>query len=580
MTSFSIERLKLEVRDVSALVSRDKRATNWPVVYLLDDNRSVYVGESINFHARMRQHMESPEKQRLTSARVILDDTFNKSACLDLEARLISLFAGDGRFTMLNRNDGITDANYFDRGAYRETFDEVFDELRRQGMFAKSRREIENSDLFKLSPFKALNPDQEEAVTNIMYSLLRDLEGNRKSLTVVRGDPGTGKTIVGIYLLKLLRDVAAMSMTDDDASDTPFSGLFQKSYRDLLNDLRVGFVIPQQSLRASVEKVFKRTAGLEKMIVLSPFDVGKSTEPFDILVVDETHRLNHRANQSSGSLNASYAEINRSIFGVDDNTKTQLDWLIAKSAHLILLLDPYQSVRPADLPFTRQEELLKQARKERRLFELRTQMRMKAGEDYLGFVRRLLGGEVQSPLTSFDFGDYDFRLFDNLSEMRYEILARDQEVGLARLVAGFAWPWRSRNGKAEFDFTIDGEDLRWNSAEKDWINSTSAPREVGSIHTVQGYDLNYTGVIIGSDLRFDPIENRVFFDRSNYHDTKGKENNRQLGISYSDDDLLQYVVNIYSVLLTRGMLGTYVYVVDINLRDRLHQVVDALVNRL
>lgn len=89
---------------------------------------------------------------------------------------------------------------------------------------------------------------------------------------------------------------------------------------------------------------------------------------------------------------------------------------------------------------------------------------------------------------------------------------------------------------------------------------------MGSIHTVQGYDLNYAGVIIGPDLRFDTDQQRIVFDRANYFDKKGKENNPRLGLEFDDEDLLEYVTNIYGVLLTRGIKGTYVYVCDPDLR--------------
>jgi len=80
--------------------------------------------------------------------------------------------------------------------------------------------------------------------------------------------------------------------------------------------------------------------------------------------------------------------------------------------------------------------------------------------------------------------------------------------------------------------------------------------------------LNYVGVIIGNDLRYDPVAGKLIFDRANYHDKKGRENNPKLGITYSDEDLLEYVKNIYSVLLTRGIQGTYVYVCDPGLREQ------------
>ena len=98
---------------------------------------------------------------------------------------------------------------------------------------------------------------------------------------------------------------------------------------------------------------------------------------------------------------------------------------------------------------------------------------------------------------------------------------------------------------------------------------------MGSIHTTQGYDLNYAGVIIGPDLRYDPIRRRMRVNRDSYFDTKGKANNKMLGVSYDDDDLLGYIRNIYAVLLTRGIRGTYVYVCDRDLREHLRQFIPA-----
>jgi DUF2075 family protein len=97
--------------------------------------------------------------------------------------------------------------------------------------------------------------------------------------------------------------------------------------------------------------------------------------------------------------------------------------------------------------------------------------------------------------------------------------------------------------------------------------------EVGSIHTVQGYDLNYAGVIIGPDIGYDDVTGRLVFNRDSYFDKKGKENNRRLGITYSDEDLVEFVKNIYRVLLTRGIRGTYVYICDQSLRAKFRSTI-------
>ncbi|MEE3703926.1 DNA/RNA helicase domain-containing protein, partial [Pasteurella multocida] len=166
-----------------------------------------------------------------------------------------------------------------------------------------------------------------------------------------------------------------------------------------------------------------------------------------------------------------------------------------------------------------------------------------------------------------DFGGYDLRFFENAAEMRAAVLERDDEVGLARMVAGYAWKWNSSKDRSAPDIELDGLRLQWNKTATEWIRSKTSREEVGSIHTVQGYDLNFAGVLIGRDLGWDATRQRIVFRREHYFDRRGKANNNILGVSYSDEDLRSLVLNIYAVLLTRGMLGTYVHVVDPELRE-------------
>lgn len=112
-------------------------------------------------------------------------------------------------------------------------------------------------------------------------------------------------------------------------------------------------------------------------------------------------------------------------------------------------------------------------------------------------------------------------------------------------------------------------ELQWNSTATDWVSSSTSRYEVGSIHTIQGYDLNYAGVIIGPDLSYDEASGRVVFNRDSYFDVKGKENNSKLKIAYTDEQIREYVINVYNVLLTRGILGTFLYVCDVPLRNHL-----------
>lgn len=575
MSQFAIRRVPFRKDSIGEWAHTDARHTNWPVVYVLDGDEgrrapALYVGETVNTVSRMRQHLAGSKKDEgLASVRVVVDPTFNKSVCLDLESHLIRWFHGDGRYEILNGNDGLTDAQYYDREVYREAFRDIFEELRAQGLFSRSIPQIENSDLFKLSPFKALTDDQAVAISDIVEGLLHDLADPRSTSTlVVQGNPGTGKTIVAIFLMKLLADIRDFEDHDDIEPDSMFSEFFVPENRDLLASLRMALVIPQQSLRESVKKVFKKTPKLHPSMVLSPFQIGASEVPYDVVLVDETHRLGQRANQASGVLNRKFIDINEALFGNDDPSYTQLDWVKARSAHQVLLVDGEQSVRPHDLSPGTLDAAVRGARDAHRFFPLTTQMRVEAGADYVEFIRALLRDEAPSRP---DFGGYDLRFFDDLGEMRQAIRDKDAEVGLSRLVAGYAWDWTSKRDAAAFDIQLDGERMRWNRTDKDWINSPGSLEEVGSIHTVQGYDLNYAGVIIGPDLRLDTETGSIMVDRERYRDKKGKENTGHLKGAYSDDDLLVFVRNIYGVLLTRGMRGTFVYVCDDGLREHLRE---------
>lgn len=571
---------------VSAWADSDNRLRNWPVVYTIDDRSDIYVGETLNFASRMHQHLANPDKARLESVRVVVQDTFNKSACLDLESFLIRMLAGDGTMRVLNRNSGVTESEYYDRVAYQVGFERIVAELKSQGLFTHSIKEIQNSDLFKLSPFKSLNDDQVQAMTGILENLFADLE-TRDGFTaqgpiVVQGDPGTGKTIVAVYLIKLLSDIAS-SINEAQESpewneDSQFAGFFDSRYSALLQNFSIALVVPQQSLRESIKSVFLSTPGLHPDMVLDPFKVAESNRVWDLLIVDETHRLNRLSAQAYGGMTKRFREINTRVAqltgkGVDPRQVTQVDWITAHSKNQLLLVDIRQTVRPSDVPTELLTSIAGNARLRDRFHELRQQMRVLGGSDYISHARTMLSLEdTQGPGHDRpDFKDYDYRVFDSLEDMVLEIKAKEGEFGLSRLVAGYGWKWVSNKSghRDKFDIDVDGVKLRWNSKAKDWINSKKSKDEVGSIHTVQGYDLNYAGVIIGPELTIDKNTGELKLDRDSYFDTRGKSNNHILGVIFDDDDVLEYVKNIYAVLMTRGMRGTFVYAVDEGVRAHL-----------
>ena len=150
--------------------------------------------------------------------------------------------------------------------------------------------------------------------------------------------------------------------------------------------------------------------------------------------------------------------------------------------------------------------------------------------------------------------------------MHKAIRDKDEKYGLCRLIAGYAWDWKSKNNTDEYDIIIGDKKLRWNSTNKDWINSMNALEEVGCIHTTQGYDINYAGVILGSEIVY--RNNRIEIVKENYYDKNGKRT------IVDEEELKKYIINIYKTILTRGIRGTYIYICDEALREYFKRYID------
>jgi Uncharacterized conserved protein len=285
-------------------------------------------------------------------------------------------------------------------------------------------------------------------------------------------------------------------------------------------------------------------------MVYGPSEVVKSNEKFDLLIVDEAHRLSQRKNLSSYEF---FDKTNEKL-GLDKETGTQLDWILGSAKHVVLFYDHNQSVKPSDISPDKFSDL------SANWFTLKTQMRIKAGDEYSGYIENILRAEQTNKMV---FDNYDLKLFEDVQEMVDDIKTKDVEYGLSRVVAGYAWEWKSKKKTEAYDIQIDGYSYRWNSVNSDWINSNNAINEIGCIHTVQGYDLNYTGVIIGPELIY--RDHQVKVDIAKYKDRYGKHNSK------SNYEMLSYIINIYKTLMTRGILGTYVYVCDEGLRAYLRQ---------
>lgn len=497
---------------------------NWPVVYVLEDGKEIYIGETTSLYNRSKQHDENPERTKLKNIHIITDEEYNKSAALDIESLLIQYIVADEKFIVQNGNSGLSGHNYYEKEKYEAKFEKIiWEELRKMKLVDHELIQLKNSEIFKYSPYKNLTGEQLEVVEKMKDILQKE----NQATVVVSGGPGTGKTILATYLVKNLLE------------------------QDDFKHLKIGFVVPMTSLRMSIKSVFRRIKGLNAGMVIGPADVVK--DDYDLLIVDEAHRLKQRKNITNF---ASYDQVNRKL-GFDKNA-TELDWILARSKYQIFFYDKNQSVRPADIhesAFAKMHSIK---------LNLKQQMRVKGGDKYIKFIETIFDLEP----SECNFEDYDFKLFDNIHEMVKAIKEKNNQYDLSRIVAGYAWPWKTKNGEEKYDIEIDGLKLVWNSINSNWVNSPNSINEVGCIHTVQGYDLNYVGLIIGPEISYDPEKHKIIIDESKYKDINGKR-------SISDPKELEgYIVNIYKTLLTRGIYGTYVYIVDKNLRDYFHSAVE------
>lgn len=515
--------------------------TNWPVVYFIhnDSTHEGYVGETLNAGRRALQHWQKDERKMLNVIHIITDESFNKSVILDLEAFLIKYISADGKYRLQNGNSGLNDFDYFSRKEYENQFQIVWEKLKEMELVQSEIAAIQKSDLFKYSPYKTLTKDQQEVLKGILYYLEGFLKFGTENSIVVEGCAGTGKTILAVFLIKLLFDIANSEMLIEDENDY-FDGTIAQSVVQSFHNIKIGFVVPMQSLRKTLKKVFRTIGGLSDDLILSPVDVVDKG-PFDLLIIDEAHRLRQRKTL------ARYPEYdkNNERLGLPKDA-TELDWILKCSKVQVMFYDKSQSVRPSDISNETFNNLI--SKHNHMWLKLKSQLRCLGGDDYIQYVKDVLNGDVKTSHGSFE--NYKIKMFDKVDEMIDEINKLDDKYGLSCTVAGYGWKWVTQGKKdpEERDIKI-GKGYIWNRVSEDWINSNRLPYEIGCIHTVQGYDLNYVGVIFGPEIIYNPLTNRIEVIKEKYEDRLGK------GVGKDYEALRSYILNIYYTLLTRGMLS-------------------------
>lgn len=553
---FEVNRYIFSIKAISDIRNNAYASNYWPLVYILSDETKelAYIGETTDTLTRMSTHMKHYDKGQLTSAHLITSELFNKSATLDIESALIKYMAADGKFSLLNGNLGLADHNYYQKNElYDNIFKELWNKLRSTGLVEHSLESINNSDLFKYSPYKSLSFDQRQSLLGIMYGLL-----NKEIDTlVIQGGAGTGKSILAIFLFKLLQcEGTDFNFREFSTEEAELRDLLQR-LKQIYNKPKMALVVPMTSFRNTLKKAFRNVSGLSADMVISPSELAK--QKYDIVLVDESHRLRKRVN-----LGAYYGSFDKACEALDfdKSTCSEVDWVCKQASKAVFFYDESQSIKPSDANPERFQEL--KAATTTQVQSLVSQFRVRGGNSYVEFLDALLNVRLQAE-KKFSSKDYEFALFDSIDLLIKVIEEKNQKFGLSRLIAGYSWPWISKNDSTLFDIEIEGRPLRWNSTNTDWINSEKSAQEIGCIHTTQGYDLNYAAIIFGKEITYDKELNEISINAGQYFDRNGKQSIKSPG------ELKNYIINIYKTIMLRGIKGTFVYACNKELHEYLAQ---------
>ena len=348
---------------------------------------------------------------------------------------------------------------------------------------------------------------------------------NDKNVMIVRGGPGTGKSVLAINLLVEFnnRNMTCFYVTKNSAPRSVYATKLRGEYT-----------------QTYINHLFQGSGNF----------VDEESNKLDVLIVDEAHRLNEKSglfqnkgeNQVKEIINAS----NFSIFFIDENQKVTLKDIGS-------------------------EDLIKKFAKELGAgiytFDLDSQFRCNGSDGYLAWLDRVL--EIRDT-ANFDIDgfDYDFKVFDDPNEMRKAIEEKNNINNKSRIVAGYCWEWPTGNTRKDTNYheikiPKYGFEISWNlDGGENFAIGTTSVNEAGCIHTVQGLEFDYVGVIIGDDLRYENGQIVTDYTKRAKTDTSlngikkiAKEQGKEVANKIADN----IIKNTYRTLMTRGMKGCYIY---------------------
>ena len=374
--------------------------------------------------------------------------------------------------------------------------------------------------------------DEQKTVFERALHLARTTRAGEKRVLIVHGGPGTGKSVVAVNLL--------VALTQD---------------REL-----VQYVTKNAAPRAVYEAMLTGTMSRTKYSNLfrgSGAFTAAEAGSFKVLVVDEAHRLNEKSGLYQN---------------LGDN---QVKELIHAADVTVFFLDEDQRVTLQDIG-TRDEivDWADHYGAEVEEMELLSQFRCNGSNGYLAWLDHVLGirETAHTDLSTLDFS-YDFRVLDSPDEVRHLIDERNAGTNRSRMVAGYCWDWLSKKDPHAWDVVIPEHDfrMRWNLTQhgSGWLAHPESAQEIGCIHTCQGLELDYVGVVIGEDLVVRDSRLVTQPEKRSRHDRsiRGWKTRLRQDRDQVLAETRMIILNTYRTLMTRGLKGCFVYAVDEGVRE-------------
>lgn len=372
--------------------------------------------------------------------------------------------------------------------------------------------------------------EQEVVYQNIVHLLSSMTEDGKKHVVIVQGGPGTGKSVLALKLLSHFtrKGERGAYVTKNAAPRNVYKAKLKKGY--------------------GYKKSF-----IDAMFMPSGSFVDEAPNAFDVLLVDEAHRLNRRSGMFQNK-------------GVN-----QISEIISASRLSVFFLDEGQRIDHRDIGST--EEIRKCAGElgaivhDGEEFRLISEFRCGGSDAFLSFVEELIGVKPSgSSRLEKGFEGYDVRLFDDPSAMMDLIRRKNREANKARMLAGYCWDWVSDKDPSKNDISLPGGfSAQWNFAgTSTWAIDPDSVEQIGCIHTSQGLEFDYVGVILGPDIVY--RDGKVIALPGERARTD-KSLSGYKGGSLPQKTAEEIVINTYRTLLTRGQKGCYIYCVDPGMQE-------------